>query len=84
MKRATEVPINDLLGFYAFIVLNNHPSAKLKAEAGRAYGVCNADENFYDLAQRFNKNEAVPVLDFLRVQREIRSKMLVLKGTSRG
>lgn len=84
MKKITEVPINDLLGLYAFIVLNNNPSAKLKADSGRAYGVCNADEAFYELAQRFNKNESVPVLDFLRVQREIRSHMLVLKGQSKG
>ena len=78
--KLTEVPINDLLGLYAFLVLNNHPSARLKEESGRAYGICNADRAFHELVRCFNRNEAVPVLDFLRTQREIRSKMLALKN----
>ena len=81
--KLAEVPINDLLGLYAFVVLHNPTFATLKEESGLAYGVCTADEEFYKLAQRFNQNEPVPVQDFLRVQLEIRSQMLALKNGGR-
>lgn len=83
MKKTMEVPINDLLGFFAFLVTLNHPKARLEEDEGRAYGLCEADELFYDLAQRFHRNDLIPVQDFLRAQREIKSKMLALKNGGR-
>lgn len=76
------VPVNDLLGFFAFLTLHG-ADTELKIEGERVYGFCIADQTFNEMSKRFNQNEPVPILSFLKIQREIRSKMLALKAGGR-
>jgi len=39
-----------------------------------------ADDVFYKLSARFNRNEPVPVLDFVNAQRQLRAMMFSKKA----
>lgn len=79
MAKKFGISVNDLLGLFAFLTLHG-ADTELKIEGERVYGFCIADETFNELSKRFNQNESVPILSFLKIQREIRSKMLALKA----
>lgn len=38
-----------------------------------------ANEKFYEIAERFNRNEPVQVIDFLQAQREVKAELMTLK-----
>jgi hypothetical protein len=40
-----------------------------------------ADDNFYDISEKFNSNHAVNVLDFVNAQRQLKAKMFSMKGS---
>lgn len=73
-----KIPILDLQGLTAFQRLNENPG-ELILQGARVIALFDADKKFYELAERFNRNELVPVLDLLHAQREIRAMMMTLK-----
>jgi len=42
-------------------------------------GLFNADNAFYEISERYNNNEKIPVMDFVREQRRMRARMMALK-----
>ncbi len=78
-EKLRKVPVSDLNGLTPFnLLFDNTPDFVLQGK--RVSALFEPTDTFYDLARRFNENEAVPVQDFLRCQREIRQKVLALKG----
>jgi hypothetical protein len=79
---APVISIHDLLGLYAFLRLHHHPHAELRIYADRVFGTCSADALYNDLSERFNKNEVVPILTLLGIQRDIKGELQALKRAS--
>ncbi len=46
---------------------------------GRVAFMHEATERFYQLAARYNANEAVPVQDYVNCQRQLKARMMALK-----
>ena len=80
MKKRTEnIPILDLPGLAPFQRLHRNP-CDLVSQGTRVLALFEADKTFYDLSERFNNNECVPILDLLHAQREIRAITTTLKS----
>lgn len=80
MKRPTsrKVPILDIPGLSSFQYMHgNEP--EMIMQGTRVICLFNPDEIFYRLAEKFNSNEPVNVLDFLNAQRQLRARMLSMK-----
>jgi len=74
-----KIPILDIPGLGAFQFYHgNEP--ELTFNGTRITLLFNADDRFYELSARFNENEAIPVLDFLNSQRQLKAKMFSMKG----
>jgi hypothetical protein len=73
-----KIPVLDLLGLTSFQRLHENPG-ELIVQGTRVVALFDADKKFYEVAERFNQNEPVPVLDFLHAQREIKAMMMTLK-----
>jgi hypothetical protein len=73
-----KIPILDLSGLTPFQRLNGNPG-ELTLQGSRVVALFDADKKFYEISERFNRNEPVPVLDLLHAQREIRAMMMALK-----
>lgn len=81
MKKSTskKIPILDIPGLGAFQFMHgNEPELILNGT--RVTLLFDADDRFYELATRYNSNEPVRVLDFTNAQRQLKAKMLSLKG----
>lgn len=80
MKRQIphRIPILDLSGFTPFQALHGN-TFELVMQGTRVTAMFEANELFYRLAERFNNNEPVPILDLLNCQRQIKAKMTALK-----
>lgn len=74
-----KIPILDIPGLGAFQMLGgNEPEMEINGT--RATLMFNVSDLFYELSERFNNNELVPVLDFLNIQRQLKARMLSLKS----
>jgi hypothetical protein len=76
-----KIPILDL-NFSAFMSLQGNPP-ELAAQGDRVVFLFNADEVFYRLSAKYNGNESVPVLDYVNALRQLKARMLALKGVLR-
>lgn len=73
-----KIPILDL-NLSAFQKLfGNDP--ELVNQGGRVVFMFATDDKFYRLSELYNSNVEVNVLDYVRSQRELKSKMLSMKG----
>lgn len=87
MKKATtlikKIPVLDIPGLGAFQLLHeNEPD--MESNGTRVTLLFDADEKFYKLAERYNKNEAVPVISFCNAQRQLKARMYSLKSQNTG
>lgn len=73
-----KIPILDI-NLSAFQRLfGNDP--ELVNQGGRVVFMFSTDDKFYRLSELYNSNVEVNVLDYVRSQRELKSKMLSMKG----
>lgn len=76
-----KIPILDL-NLSAFQKLfGNDP--ELVSQGGRVVFMFSSDDKFYRLSELYNSNFEVNVLDYVRSQRELKAKMLSMKGLHR-
>lgn len=75
---AQKIPILDLSGLTPFQRVYGN-TFELILQGTRVTALFDADKRFYELSERFNRNEPIPVLDLLHAQREIRAMMMALK-----
>jgi hypothetical protein len=81
-KAKRKIPILDIPGLGTFQFMHNN-EFEMELNGTRVTLLFNADDRFYELAERFNSNESVPVLDFLNAQRQLKAKMFSLKERGR-
>lgn len=74
-----KIPILDIPGLGTFQKLNGN-DPEMAINGTRVTLMFNASDLFYELSERFNSNELVPVLDFLHIQRQLKARMLSLKS----
>jgi hypothetical protein len=72
-----KIPSLDL-NQWAFHSYHGNPP-DLVTQGGRVIGLFNADNAFYEITERYNNNEDIPVMDFVREQRKMRARMMALK-----
>ena len=78
-KLFPQIPVLDIPGHGAFQCLHgNDPDMALNGT--RVTLLFNADQTFYELAARYNSNEAVNVLDFVNAQRQLKARMFSMKA----
>lgn len=77
-KKKQKIPVLDIPGLASFQFLHGNPPT-LELNGTRVTGMFSVDTHFFELSARFNSNEDVPVLDYLKAQRELRAKMMALK-----
>ncbi len=73
-----EIPVLDL-HLSAFQHLHGN-SPTLELQGGRVVFLFHADDIFYALSARFNRNEPTPVLDLVNAQRQLRAMMMSRKA----
>ncbi|MDA8103911.1 MAG: hypothetical protein M0Z71_00880 [Nitrospiraceae bacterium] len=78
-----KIPVLDILGFGTFLSYNGKDD-EMVMTGTRASLLYEADAKFYELAERYNKNERVNVLDFLNCQRQMKARMVGMKRTAAG
>ncbi len=78
-KLTKKIPILDIpgLGSYQFYHGNK---GTWEFNGTRATLLFDADEKFYELCQRYQKNDSVKVCDFVSVQRQLKAEMMSLKS----
>lgn len=79
MSELKKIPVLDMTGLTPFQKLHDN-EPELILQGTRVVALFTADDTFYELSERYNRNEPVSVLDFVHCQREIRSRLLSLKG----
>ncbi len=73
-----KIPILDLTGLTSFQRYHgNH--YELVLQGTRAVALFEADSTFYEISEKFNRNESIPVIDFLQAQREVKAELMALK-----
>jgi hypothetical protein len=77
-----KIPILDL-NLSAFQHLHGN-TPELVSQGGRVVFMFDSDDNFYKLSELYNNNISVAVLDMVNAQRELKSKMLSMKGQHTG
>jgi len=73
-----KIPILDL-SFSAYHYLKGN-IPELDKRGGRVIFLFNANETFYKLSDDYNGNVPVNCLDFVNAMRELKAKMLAMKG----
>ena len=74
-----KIPILDVNGLGSFQHLHgNEP--EMQMQGTRVTLLFNADQKFYELSEKFNRNTPVNVLDFVNAQRQLKAKMFSMKG----
>jgi len=76
-KDRTKIPLSDIYLSSFQALHGNEP--EIITQGTRAVFLFNADDTFYVLSERYNKNEAVNVADFVNALRRIRSRMLTAR-----
>jgi hypothetical protein len=76
---ANKIPVLDINGLGSFQHLHgNEP--EMQMQGTRVTLLFNADQKFYELSEKFNRNTPVNVLDFVNAQRQLKAKMFSMKG----
>jgi hypothetical protein len=73
-----KIPLLDLTGLTAFQRLHGN-SYEMTMQGNRGVAMFEANRTFYELAEKFNRNEPVQVIDFLQAQREVKAELMTLK-----
>ena len=74
-----KIPVLDIPGLGSFqLYYGNEP--EMQMQGTRVTLLFNADKTFYELSEQYNSNAPVNVLDFVNAQRQLKAKMLSLKG----
>lgn len=73
-----KIPILDLTGLTSFQRLHANPY-ELVMQGSRGVAMFDANDKFYEIAEKFNRNEPVAVIDFLQAQREVKAELMTLK-----
>jgi hypothetical protein len=73
-----KIPLLDLTGLTAFQRLHGN-RYEMVMQGNRGVAMFEADETFYELAEKFNRNEPVQVIDFIQAQREVKAELMTLK-----
>jgi hypothetical protein len=81
MDKQRKIPILDL-NLSAFQHLHGN-TPELVNQGGRVVFMFDSDDAFYKLSELYNSNISVAVLDMVNAQRELKSKMLSMKGQQR-
>jgi hypothetical protein len=76
--QSRKIPILDL-NLSAFQHLHGN-TPELVNQGGRVVFMFNSDDAFYKLSELYNSNISIAVLDMVNAQRELKSKMLSMKG----
>ena len=76
--QSKKIPILDL-NLSAFQHMHGN-TPELFNQGGRVVFMFETDDIFYRLSEKYNSNIQVPVLDMVNAQRELKSKMLSMKG----
>jgi hypothetical protein len=76
--QSRKIPILDL-NLSAFQHLHGN-TPELVNQGGRVVFLFNADDAFYKLSELYNLNVPINCIDFVNAQRELKSKMLSMKG----
>ncbi len=77
-QEIAKVPVLDIPGLSTFQDYHENPP-ELEMQGTRITAMFKADQRFFELAERYNRNELVNVLDFVNCQRKLKAKMLALK-----
>jgi len=77
-KLPQKIPILDLTGLTSFQRYWGNEYV-LVMQGSRGVAMFDANEKFYEIAERFNRNESIPVIDFLHAQREVKAELMALK-----
>jgi hypothetical protein len=74
-----KIPILDIpgLGTYQYLK-GNQP--EMHMQGTRVTLLFDANSLFYELSEEYNSNAPVNVLDFVNAQRQLKAKMLSMKG----
>ncbi len=72
------IPILDLTGLTSYHRLNKN-SYDLVMQGTRGVAMFEPNKRFYEIMERFNRNEPVNVIDFLQAQREVKAELMSLK-----
>jgi hypothetical protein len=59
----------------------NNPTIEM--QGSRGVFLFNTDDRFFDLSERYNRNEPIPSLDFVNCQRQLKARLMTLKGAAR-
>lgn len=73
-----KIPILDLTGLTSYQRYHGN-IYELVMQGTRAVAMFAADNAFYEIAEKFNRNEPIPVIDFLQAQREVKAELMALK-----
>jgi len=73
-----KIPLLDLTGLTSFQRLHGN-SYEMVMQGNRGVALFEPSELFYEIAERFNHNEPIPVIDFLQAQREVKAELMTLK-----
>lgn len=82
-KLKPKIPVLDLPGLSSFQSMHGNPP-ELIMQGTRCTALFNPDDIFFALSERFNRNEQVNVLDFIRAQRELKAKMFSMRNQFNG
>jgi hypothetical protein len=73
-----KIPLLDLTGLTSYQRYHGNPY-ELVMQGTRGVALFEADEKFYKISEKFNRNEPIPVIDFLQAQREVKAELMALK-----
>lgn len=77
-----EIPIFDL-NFSAFLLMNGVVPNYVRQET-KILCLFLPDDKFYHFSALYHSNQPVPILDFVRSLRQLRSKVMVLRSENGG
>jgi hypothetical protein len=77
-KPSQKIPILDLTGLTSCQRYHGNPY-ELVMQGTRGVAMFEANEKFYEISEKFNRNELIPVIDFLQAQREVKAELMALK-----
>ncbi len=78
MKPPRKISVLDL-NLSAFQMYHGNDPV-IEMQGSRAAFMFNADDKFFELSERYNRNELIPALDFVNCQRQLKSKLMAMKG----
>lgn len=83
MKKSSpkKIPILDLN--HSAFQKHHDNEPELEMQGSRGVFMFKPDDKFFELSARYNRNEPVPVLDFVNCQRQLKAQLMALKKGQR-